>query len=314
VSGDKVVDVADLWVEYDDVVAVKGVDLSIGPHQVFGLIGPNGAGKTSTLTCLAGVQEPARGAIRIAGVDVRASPDEAKGRIGFVPDFFGVYDNLKVWEYLEFFGMIHGVAPAALVERMRAVLVLTHLEGKRDAYVETLSRGMRQRLCLSRGLIHDPPVLILDEPLSGLDPLGRAEVLTLLRALSEAGKTIVISSHILSDLAEVSTSVGVLEQGQLVYCGAVDQVRRVAVPTRKMRLKLLAGPSDEAVTGALGAPDEPPHWKRAGDLLEVEVPDDDEEAARALERLAGAGIRVVPAPSSRDIEDAFLHLSKGKVS
>jgi ABC-2 type transport system ATP-binding protein len=310
----KAVDVSDLWVKYGDTVAVRGIDLCIGSHQVFGLIGPNGAGKTSTLRCLAGLIEPSSGTVRIAGTDLARDPVRARMQMGFVPDFFGVYEHLEVWEYLEFFAIAQGLAPARVASRIDRMLALVGLEPKRTAAVETLSRGMRQRLCIARGLIHEPRVLLLDEPLSGLDAAARNEDLGLLRRLATDGCTIVLSSHILSDLAQIATSVGVLEQGRLVHCGPVDEVRSLVRSTRTIRLRMVPEAPDPVVNEVLARCEGIARWARSEAVLEVELVDDDETVARALDRLRDGGVRFIPASSTGDLEEAFLALSRGQRS
>jgi ABC-2 type transport system ATP-binding protein len=194
---------------YDRTLAVAGIDLAVEPGEIFGLVGPNGAGKTTTLRMLATLLRPSAGQAEIDGWSVTRNPDEVRRVIGFMPDVFGVYDDMKVWEYIDFFARCYGL-PAAGRRRMIAdLLELVDLADRRDDYVQTLSRGMEQRLCLAQVLVHDPKVLLLDEPASGLDPRARVELRELLRELRSLGKTILISSHILPELEELCTSVAI---------------------------------------------------------------------------------------------------------
>jgi len=194
---------------YPGTVAVAGLDLAVGDREIFGLVGPNGAGKTTTLRILATLLAPTAGHAEVAGIDVRRSPDAARRVLGFMPDVFGVYDDMKVWEYLDFFARCYGIPGARRRRMIGDLLDLVDLGDKRDAYVQSLSRGMQQRLCLAHTLVHDPQVLLLDEPASGLDPRARVELRELLRELRSLGKTILISSHILPELEELCTSVAI---------------------------------------------------------------------------------------------------------
>ena len=203
-------------------LAVAGVDLDVGRGEIFGLVGPNGAGKTTTLRMLATLLVPSAGDAEVGGHSIRREPDAVRGVIGYMPDTFGVYDDMRVWEYLDFFGRCHGLSAARRRQMIRDLLELVDLAEKRDAYVQELSRGMQQRLCLAHALVHDPQLLLLDEPASGLDPRARVELRELLRELRGLGKTIVISSHILPELEELCTSVAIIDHGRLLASGRVE--------------------------------------------------------------------------------------------
>ena len=211
---------------YDGTLAVAGIDLAVEPGEIFGLVGPNGAGKTTTMRILATLLRPSSGDAEVAGWSVTRNPDEVRRVLGFMPDVFGVYDDMKVWEYLDFFARCYGIAPAARRRMIGDLLELVDLADKRDAYVQTLSRGMQQRLCLAHALVHDPQILLLDEPASGLDPRARVELRELLRELRSLGKTIVISSHILPELEELCTSVAIIDRGQVLAHGRVADIER----------------------------------------------------------------------------------------
>jgi len=211
---------------YRDVLALDQLDLTVKEGEIFGYIGPNGAGKTTTLKILATLLSPTSGSARVCGL--RVGPDSRKIRplIGYMPDFFGVYEDMTVAEYLTFFAAAYGLKGERRKRVVNDVLDLTDLGGKRDAMVEALSRGMQQRLGLARTLVHDPKVLILDEPASGLDPRARIEIRALLKEVKRMGKTIIISSHILTELAELCDSIGIIEKGRMLFCGTQAELAR----------------------------------------------------------------------------------------
>ena len=202
---------------YGNFQALDGLNLEVADGELFGFVGPNGAGKTTTLKILAGLLVPDEGEVEIGGLDVYSDGKELRRRIGYVPDFFGVYDNLKVSEYMEFFASCYGITGLQARTRCHTLLEQVRLEDKEDFFVDGLSRGMKQRLCLARALIHDPDLLILDEPASGLDPRTRVEYTAILKELRDQGKTLLVSSHILSELSELCTSIGV--QGDEIKLG-----------------------------------------------------------------------------------------------
>lgn len=209
---------------YDDFVAVDSLSFTIEKGDIFGFIGPNGAGKTTTIRFLATLLTPTRGTAVINGYDVVRQPEKVKRSIGYMPDDYGVYDGMRVWEFLDFFAAAYGIGRKKRRSVINDILVLLDLQYKRDSMVNSLSRGMRQRLCLAKTLVHDPPVLILDEPASGLDPRARIEIKELLKELRDMGKTILISSHILSELADCCNTVGILERGKLLAAGSVADI------------------------------------------------------------------------------------------
>ena len=210
--------------EYDDMIALENLQLNIAQGEVFGLIGPNGAGKTTLIRVLATLLEPTYGEVRIAGIDVLADPLEVHPIIGYMSDFFSLYENMRVWEYLDHFARCYRIPPTSRKRLIDEALELVSLVVRRDAEIHELSRGMRQRLCFAKSLLHEPQVLLLDEPASGLDPAGRVEFRELIKQLHEMGRTIVISSHILTEMTEFCTSIGILEQGRLVASGKVNDI------------------------------------------------------------------------------------------
>lgn len=209
---------------YGKFQAVKDLTLHIPKGDLFGFVGPNGAGKTTTIRMVCGLMPPGSGSIVINGVDALSHRREIKRQIGYVPDFFGVYDNLKVREYMDFYGSMYRMSSRETARISDDLLELVNLSDKKEVFVDTLSRGMKQRLCVARALIHNPALLVLDEPNSGLDPRARVEMKELLQNLRSMGKTIVISSHILSELSEMCNSIGIMDHGNLVASGRIEDV------------------------------------------------------------------------------------------
>ena len=219
------IETKNLTKNFGNLTAVDDLNLTIQDGDIFGFIGPNGAGKTTTMRILVTLLEPTRGKASINGLDVSRHGKKVRRLVGYMPDFMGVYDDLKVFEYLEFFAAAFGIERKKRKSIVEGVLELTDLQSKRSVTVDSLSRGMQQRLGLARVLIHDPKVLILDEPASGLDPRARIEIRELLRELKRMGKTIMISSHILSELEEICDHIGIIEHGRLVFSGQIRQVQ-----------------------------------------------------------------------------------------
>ena len=232
---------------YGRFPAVKGLTLRVPKGDLFGFVGPNGAGKTTTIRIVCGLLKPTSGKVTVNGITginggaTRSQLKEIKKNIGYVPDFFGVYDNLKVTEYLEFYGSLNGMTYRDIVATSNDLLALVNLEDKRDFYVDTLSRGMKQRLCVARALLHNPTLLIMDEPSSGLDPAARIEMKELLMNLQSMGKTIVISSHILADIAEMCNAVGIMNQGRLVAAGKMENILKTGTDTSRLIISFANG-------------------------------------------------------------------------
>ncbi len=227
--------------EYDDSVALENLHLEIPAGEVYGLIGPNGAGKTTLIRVLATLLEPTYGEVRIGGVDVLEEPLKVHPLIGYMSDVFSLYDSMLVGEYLDHFARCYGIARARLHGYIDELLKLVNLEVRRDALVKTLSRGMRQRLCFAKSLLHEPKVLLLDEPASGLDPLARLEFRELLKQLHQMGRTIIISSHILTEMADFCTSIGILERGKLLATGRVEDILRQLQPALRLDIEITNG-------------------------------------------------------------------------
>jgi ABC-2 type transport system ATP-binding protein len=222
--------------EYDALLAVDDVCLTVPQGEIFGLIGPNGAGKTTTIRMAAGLLAPTMGRAMVAGVDVAQEPERAQQYIGYLADFFALYEDLKVWEYLDYFAHAYKLPESEISSRINEVITQVNLEIKRDEMIRGLSRGMKQRLGIARAIIHRPKVMLLDEPASGLDPKARLELRNLLRLLRDQGATILISSHILTELEGFCTSIGIMERGRLVRSGSIEQVTAAATTARLVRL------------------------------------------------------------------------------
>jgi ABC-2 type transport system ATP-binding protein len=307
-----VLQVRGLTRRFGTAVAVAGIDLDVAQGEIFGLVGPNGAGKTTTLRMLATLLPPSGGDARVLGHSVRREPDAVRRLIGWMPDSFGVYDDMRVWEYLDFFARCHGI-PAARRQRLIGdLLELVDLGHKRDEYVEALSRGMQQRLCLAHALVHEPPLLLLDEPASGLDPRARVELRELLRELRAMGRTIVVSSHILPELEELCTAVAIIDHGRVLASGRVDEIQGRFRRGTVARATILGGA--DAVARAVAWFGEQPEASGVEVLpdgrLELGLRGDEEAAAALLARAVGAGVRVAAfAPAASDLEELFLQIT-----
>ena len=302
----------DLVKRYDGTIAVAGLDLDIEPGEIFGLVGPNGAGKTTTLRMLATLLRPDAGTAEIAGWSITRNPDEARRVLGYMPDAFGVYDDMKVWEYLDFFARCYGLAAPARRRMIADLLDLVDLTAKRDAYVQTLSRGMQQRLCLAHALVHDPAVLLLDEPASGLDPRARVELRELLRELRSMGKTIIISSHILPELEELCTSVAIVDRGRVLAQGRVADIERRLRFGAVLRVHLLLDEAGLAAARDRFAAD--PQVASAtilhDGLIELGFRGDDEAAARLLADSVAGGLPIASfSRAASDLEELFLQVT-----
>jgi ABC-2 type transport system ATP-binding protein len=235
------IELIDFGKDYGDFRAVESLNLKIGAGEMFGFIGPNGAGKSTTIRFLATLLKASRGEGIVNGYSVTQNPMAVRQSVGYMPDNFGVYDGMKVWEFLDFFAVAYKIGKGKRKQVINDVLELLDLAHKRDDYVNGLSRGMKQRLCMAKTLVHDPPVLILDEPTSGLDPRARIEVKALFKELKRMGKTILISSHILSELADCCTSIGIIERGQLLMHGPIEDVYRRIRGNRTVEVRFVNG-------------------------------------------------------------------------
>lgn len=314
-----IIEIQALSKKYGALTALDELSLSVEPGAVVGFIGPNGAGKTTTMRVLTTLLQPSSGEAWVKGFSVVSEPRKVRQVIGYMPDFFGVYEDMMVWEYLDFFASCYGIPETSRNVLIDDLLALVELSHKKNEYVDGLSRGMKQRLCLARTLAHDPEVLILDEPASGLDPRARIEIRELLRELKNMGKTIFFSSHILSEVADICTSIAVLEAGKLVAYGNLEEMKRKFLPYRLVQVRVIDRLvelhelliSANQVTNLKLAPevDVPP------ETLQFEFSGNDLDLSRLLNDLVQAGHPIVSFNEvTRDLEDVFLQVTKGIVS
>ena len=309
-----VVEIRGLVKRYDEHLAVAGIDLTVGPGEIYGLVGPNGAGKTTTMKILATLLAPTAGEALVCGIPVLDDPIEVRRRIGYMPDFYGVYDDLRVWEYLDFFARCYGVPAARRGGTVDELLSIVGLGDKRNAYVEALSRGMRQRLCLAHTLVHDPALLILDEPASGLDPRARVEMREILRELRAMGKTILVSSHILPELAEMCTAVGIIDRGRLLRSGRIADIERSLRANALLRIDVVGDGGAAASwlaerdgVGDVLAVDDPPDG-----LVRLEATfggDPDAQAALLRDMIAAGHVVSGFTQAASDLEEIFLKVT-----
>ncbi len=305
-------EVKNLHKSYGGFTAVQGISFTLKPGDIFGFIGSNGAGKTTTIRMIATLLEPTAGTASLNGVDIIENPMQIRRMIGYMPDFFGLYDDVKVWEYLDFFASIYGVQKRDQV--IDEVLELTDLTVKKFSYVQSLSRGMQQRLCLARCLVHDPKLLLLDEPASGLDPRARAELKELIAELGRMGKIVIVSSHILPELSDFCNCVGIIERGNLLAFGDVASVVRSIRPVKVIRLSCI---SDlHALEAGLKAYSSIQNFVGTNDQdATIEFSGTDEEQADLLKALVNQGHRIIGFNEDHaDLEDVFLKLTTGAVN
>lgn len=307
------IDIVGFGKDYGDFTAVEDLSLNIEEGEVFGFIGPNGAGKSTTIRFLATLLKASRGTGTVNGYSVSDDPMNVRRSVGYMPDSFGVYDGMKVWEFLDFFAVAYGLGKSKRKQIITDVLELLDLTYKRDNYVNGLSRGMKQRLCLAKTLVHDPPVLILDEPASGLDPRARLEVKALLKELRRMGKTILISSHILTELADCCTSIGIIERGKMLMSGPIEDVYRRIRGLRKVVVKFT-----DNMDAGLSIIRSSPHLRSVevdDHSATMELDTDDAGVAEVLRQLTsqGVGIRSF-SDEDPSLEDVFMMVTKGLVS
>lgn len=307
------IETRNLTKKYKKNLAVDHLNLQVPRGALFGFIGRNGAGKTTTLRMLAGLLEPSSGEVWVNGERVENKSRAIHRLIGYMPDFFGVYDDMYVWEYLDFYARCYNLLPARRKTLIAELLDLVNLSDKRDANVQALSRGMQQRLCLAHALIHEPQILLLDEPASGLDPRARIEMRELLKELASMGKTIIVSSHILPELAEMCTHIGIVEHGKLVANGDTKQIRHQLQTNRILRVRVLADEPRalELVRGVRGI-GEPTVTATAptNTTMEVEFVGDDHAAAMILAEWVARGAPIAEfSEAGNALEDVFLQLT-----
>jgi ABC-2 type transport system ATP-binding protein len=314
-----IIEIEGLTKQYGKLTALNELTLHVAEGAVVGFIGPNGAGKTTTMRILTTLLKPTSGRACVAGHSVTAEPEKVRRVIGYMPDFFGVYEDMKVWEYLDFFAACYDIPAQTRPAMIDDLLALVDLGHKKEEFVESLSRGMKQRLCLARTLAHDPLVLILDEPASGLDPRARIEMRELLRELKNMGKTIFFSSHILSEVADICTSIAILEAGNLIAYGDMDEMKKQLRPHRLIQVRLIGSleplqallVASPMVHGVATSPDVdlPP------DTLRFDFSGTDEELSWLLAGLIERKIAIVSFNEvTGNLEDVFLQVTRGIVN
>ena len=302
----------DLTKVYGQRTALDHVSFEVPEGEIFGFVGPNGAGKTTTLRILAALLEPTSGHASIDGTDVAQNPARVHTRIGYMPDFFGVYDQLTVAEYLDFYAACYRQPKQRRTKIVGELLELIGLTDRRGQLVDTLSRGLKQRLCLARALVHDPVVLLLDEPASGLDPRARVEMREILKELRGMGKTIIISSHILPELTELCTMIGIIDHGRMRATGSVKDVIRGLSAGRRLRINVVG--AREPAIAILEPLESVRHVDIANGTIEATYEGDDSTAADILQALTAGGIKVA-AFSQVDggLEEAFMRATSEDV-
>jgi ABC-2 type transport system ATP-binding protein len=307
------IEIRHLRKEYDGSTAIENLTLDIPEGEVWGLIGPNGAGKTTLIRILATLLEPTYGTARIGGIDVVDEPLRVHPLIGYMSDFFSLYDDLLVWEYLDHFARCYGLSPTQRERMIGDVLQLVSLEVRRDAEVKTLSRGMRQRLCFAKTLLHQPKVLLLDEPASGLDPAGRLEFREMLKKLKEMGRTVLISSHILTEMTEFCTSIAILEQGQLLAAGRVEQILGQLQTGLRIELEVLD--QTDQLVDLLKQDDCVQYVESANGRVVCRFLGTREQLPAMHRRIVAAGIPVLSFATRTDnLEDIYMKISGHRTS
>ncbi len=298
---------------YGPLIAVNNLCLEINAGDIMGFIGPNGAGKTTTIKMIATLLRPTSGTAYVNDMNVLEHPTEVRRMIGYMPDFFGVYDDVKTWEYLDFFAAAYKIPSHKRKRTIDNVLELTDLMGKRDDFVETLSRGMKQRLCLAKTLLHDPAVLLLDEPASGLDPRARIDIKELLKELKSMGKTILISSHILPELADFCNKVAIIERGELIVSGDVAEIMGKARGGKLLELRLVDR-FEDAIT-MLSEMQNIRSVKQEDGILRIQYTGEPDQQYEILTALVSSGFKVQSFCEAQiDLEDIFMKVTTGAVA
>ncbi|MBK1811795.1 ABC transporter ATP-binding protein [Clostridium sp. YIM B02505] len=302
-------EIKDLYKTYGKFQAVRGLNLEISKGEIFGFVGPNGAGKTTTMRIICGLLDATSGKVMVDGINALKDTRLLKSKIGYMPDFFGVYDDLKVTEYLEFYASIYNITGTESKKICMDLLELVDLVDKKDFYVDNLSRGMKQRLCLARSLVHNPELLVLDEPASGMDPRARIEMKEILRTLKGMGKTILVSSHILPELAELCTSIGIIERGQVVVSGTVDEIMKKIYHTQTIKIKVLEK-AEETLRILKEYPDLDNINPVGDNIIEASFKGDERYMNELLVRLINSKIPVVSFNQlDGNLEDIFMKVT-----
>ena len=292
--------------------AVHDVSFEVPRGEVFGFIGPNGAGKTTSMRILATLELPTYGDAYIDGFSCINDPDRVRRRLGFMPDYFGTYADVNCYEYLDFFARSYGLVGRQRHQALKHTMGFTRLDELAHKPIRGLSKGMKQRLCLGRAMIHDPAVLILDEPANGLDPRARIELREMIRALAADGKTVLVSSHILTELAEMCDRVGIIERGQLLAVGTVEEIQLEQQPHREVKVRVLGGA--EVVREWLAARSDITHATVNGEDLKFSHPGNRDNEVQLLKEMILANFRIAEfASHSQSLEDVFMSVTRGVV-
>ena len=307
------IEIRNLRKEYGNTVALENLHLEIPQGEVYGLIGPNGAGKTTLIRILATLLEPTFGQVCIAGIDVLKEPLRVHPIIGYMSDFFSLYENMLVWEYLDHFARCYSIERERRPRLVDEVLRLVSLEVRRDAEIRSLSRGMRQRLCFAKTLLHQPKVLLLDEPASGLDPAGRLEFRELLKQLHAMGRTVLISSHILTEMAGFCTSIGIVEEGRLLASGRVDEILEKLQPGFQLEIEVAVGTA--SLTELLKNHPSIGHLNTVNGRISCRWTAGKDALPELHRRIVDSGIDLISlAVKSHDLEDIYMTISGHKTS
>lgn len=307
------IEVRNLRRQFGRIRAVENVSFAFESGQIMGFVGPNGAGKTTTMRILATLDEPTSGQVLLDGVSIIEEPEYARSRIGYVPDSLPIHKDITIHEYLDFFARTHGMKGQRRHQLIQEIEEFTNLVGIREKFLDTLSKGMKQRVCLARALIHDPGILIMDEPAAGLDPRARVELRELLRVLSSQGKAILISSHILTELSEICNGAIIIEQGKLITAGTLDQLLTSNIINRRRVLVRARGRENDLCKRLL----EMPHVEHAFALaeeVEVDIDGGEEACVQILAALVKEGFPISEFRQRRtDLESIFMNVTKGEV-
>lgn len=317
---DLIIETKDLVKNFGKFTAVNGLSLEVPVGSIYGFVGPNGAGKTTTMRMLTTLTRPSSGEAFVVGHSVTDEPRAVRRAIGYMPDEFGVYDDMRVWEYLDFFAACYDIPEAERKRLIEDLLELVDLTHRRDDMVDKLSRGMKQRLSLARTLAHDPAVLILDEPASGLDPRARVEIRELLVELAKMGKTIFFSTHILADVSEICTHIGIIEEGQMIAQGSMDEMRAQLQPHREITVTVKDAEAAATVRsiaapfeGVINVVDLEPKGGRH--RVRIDYTGDDDGVVALNQAIAAANVAVLGfAEETKDLEAMFMRVTKGIVS
>jgi len=306
-------EIKNLVKQYNKFLAVNNLNLTIEDKSLFGFIGPNGAGKTTTMKIIVGLLKATSGSVIINDIDVLANPNKLKENVGYVPDFFGVYDNLKVDEYMDFYAGTYYIPYRDRKQIIDNLLDIVNLVDKKNEYVDLLSRGMKQRLCLARSLIHNPEILVLDEPASGLDPRARIDIKEVLKQLREMGKTIMISSHILPELSEMCTSIGIIDRGQIVISGSVEEITKKLTYRKSIIIKVL-DKIENLATLLLENPQVSNISQRV-DTIEFDFDGNDKDASKLLSQIVKQDIPVISFKEKEgNLEEIFMQVTNREMN